>query len=140
MSYLVDTNVLSELRRRQPDANVATWFAQRPAGTLYLSVLTLGEIRKGVEAMADASRRLALLDWLEVELPAFFTGRILGIDAAVADRWGRMVAQAGRPLPALDSLLAATAVQHDLIFVTRNVRDVQGLPGVTVLNPWDALA
>ena len=140
MSYLVDTNVLSELRRRQPDANVAAWFKQRPAGTLYLSVLTLGEIRKGAEAMADASRRLTLLDWLEVEVPAFFTGRILGIDAAVADRWGRMVAQAGRPLPAIDSLLAATAAQHDLIFVTRNVRDVEGLPGVTVLSPWDALA
>lgn len=137
MSYLLDTNVLSELRRRQPDANVAAWFRQRPPGTLYLSVLTLGEIRKGVEAMADASKRLPLLDWLETELPAFFTGRILDIDKAVADRWGRLVAEAGRPLPAIDSLLAATAAQHGLILVTRNVRDVQGLAGVTVLNPWD---
>jgi predicted nucleic acid-binding protein len=138
VSYLLDTNVLSELRRRQPDANVAAWFQQRPPGTLYLSVLTLGEIRKGVEAMADAPKRLTLLDWLEVELPAFFTGRILDIDGAVADRWGRLIAEAGRPLPAIDSLLAATAVQHGLILVTRNVRDVQGLSGVTLLNPWDA--
>jgi predicted nucleic acid-binding protein len=90
--------------------------------------------------MADAPRRLTLLDWLETELPAFFTGCILGIDAAVADRWGRLIAGAGRPLPAIDSLLAATAAQHGLIFVTRKVRDGQGLPGVTVLNPWDALA
>ena len=140
MSYLLDTNVLSELRRRQPDANVAAWFAQRPPSTLYLSVLTLGELRKGVEAMADATRRLALLDWLETELPAYFTGRVLDVDAAVADRWGRLMAHAGRPLPAIDSLLAATAVQYGLILVTRNVRDVQGLPGLSVLNPWDGLA
>ena len=136
MSYLIDTNVLSELRRKTPDPKVVQWFSQRPAGTLYLSVLTLGEIRKGIEALPDATRRLALLDWLETELPAFFTGRILPIDAAVADRWGRLVAQAGRPVPAIDSLLAATAMQHGLILVTRNLRDVQDL-GVQVLSPWD---
>ena len=111
------------------------WFSQRPAGTLYLSVLTLGEIRKGIEAVPHPPRRLVLLDWLETELPAFFAGRILPIDAAVADRWGRIVAQAGRPLPAIDSLLVATAAQHGLILVTRSLRDVQGF-GVQVLNPW----
>lgn len=136
MSYLIDTNVLSELRRKAPDARVVHWFSQRPAGTLYLSVLTLGELRKGIEAMPDPPRRLVLLDWLETELPAFFSGRILPIDAALADRWGRMVAHAGRPLPAIDSLLAATALQHEMILVTRNLRDVQGL-GVQALSPWD---
>jgi toxin FitB len=136
VSYLIDTNVLSELRRKVPDPGVADWFSQRPAGTLHLSVLTLGEIRKGIEALLDAPRRLALLDWLETDLPAFFSGRILPIDLAVADRWGRLVAQAGRPLPAIDSLLVATAAQHGLILVTRNQRDMQGL-GVQVLNPWD---
>jgi toxin FitB len=136
VSYLIDTNVLSELRRKAPDVKVKQWFSQRPAGTLYLSVLTLGEIRKGIEAMADAPRRLVLLDWLETELPAFFAGRVLPVDAAVAERWGRMLAVAGRPLPAVDSLLAATALQHGLILVTRNLRDVQGL-GVQVLSPWD---
>ena len=135
MSYLLDTNVLSELRRKAPHAKVKQWFSQRPAGTLYLSVLTLGEIRKGVDALADVPRRLLLLDWLETALPAFFQGRILPIDAAVADRWGRMVAQAGRPVPAIGSLLAATAAQHGLILVTRNLRDVQGL-GVQALDPW----
>ena len=136
MSYLLDTNVLSELRRKAPDANVLRWFAQRPAGTLYLSVLTLGEIRKGIEGVAEPARRLSLLDWLETELPAFFSGRILPIDTAVADRWGRVVAQAGRPLPAIDSLLVATAAQHGLTLVTRNLRDTNGL-GVQVLDPWD---
>ena len=136
MSYLIDTNVLSELRRKSPDAAVARWFADRPAGTLFLSVLTLGELRKGIERLADPARRLALLDWLETDLPAFFAGRLLPVDVAVADRWGHLQARAGRPLPAIDSLLAATALQHGLILVTRNVRDVADL-GVQVLNPWD---
>ncbi len=135
MSYLLDTNVLSELRRKSPDARVVHWFSQRPASRLYLSVLTLGEIRKGIEALADPKRQLALLDWLETALPAFFAGRVLPIDGAVADRWGRLVAKAGRPLPAIDSLLAATADQHGLTLVTRNLRDVKGL-AVQVINPW----
>ena len=137
MSYLLDTNVLSELRRKLPNPRVVHWFSQRPATTLYLSVLTLGEIRKGIEVLPDPARRLTLLDWLETRLPAFFAGRILPIDAAVADRWGRMVAQAGRPVPAIDSLLAATAEQHSLTLVTRNLRDVKGL-AVQVINPWAA--
>ena len=134
MSYLLDTKVLSELRRKLPDARMVGWFSQRPAGTLYLSVLTLGEIRKGIDTLRDPPRRLVLLDWLETELPTFFSGRILPIDAAVADRWGRMVAQAGRPLPAIDILLAATALQHGLILVTRNLRDAQGT-GAQALSP-----
>jgi toxin FitB len=135
VSYLIDTNVLSELRRKVPDPAVASWFADRPASTLYLSVLTLGELRKGVERLADPARRLALLDWLETELPAFFAGRVLAVDAAVADRWGQLLARAGRPVPAIDSLLAATAIHHGLILVTRNVRDIADL-GVQMLNPW----
>ncbi len=135
MSYLVDTNVLSELRCREPDAGVVDWFAQRPATTLYLSVLTLGEIRKGIDPLPDDERKLKLLDWLEVGLPAFFSSRILPIDAAVADRWGCLIAQAGRPRPAIDSLLAATAVTHGLKLVTRNARDFD-FPGLDVINPW----
>lgn len=135
MSYLVDTNILSELRRKAPNAGVVAWFSKRPASSLYLSVLTLGELRKGVEGVADTERRMALLDWLEADLPNFFMGRILTVDAHVADRWGRMVAQAGRPLPAIDSLLAATAAHHDLSLVTRNVKDFTNL-GVEVINPW----
>ena len=135
MSYLVDTNVLSELRRREPNADVVDWFAQRPATTLYLSVLTLGEIRKGIDPLHDDERKLKLLDWLEVELPTFFSSRILPVDAAVADRWGRLIAQAGRPRPAIDSLLAATALTHGLKLVTRNARDFD-FPGLDVINPW----
>lgn len=135
MSYLLDTNVLLELRRKAPDPNIVHWFSQRPSNVLYLSVLTLGEIRKGIETLADPQRRHALMDWLEIDLPAFFAGRILPVDAEVADRWGRLLARAGRPLPAIDSLLLATATRHGLEFVTRNVRDTEGL-GVTVIDPW----
>lgn len=135
LSYLIDTNVLSELRRKSPDPDVADWVSQRPSASLYLSVLTLGEIRKGIEGAVDEGRRQVLRDWLEADLPTFFMGRILSVDAAVADRWGRLIAAAGRALPAIDSLLAATALEHDLILVTRNVKDFAGLP-VQLFNPW----
>ena len=135
MSYLVDTNVLSELRRKQPQPEVVAWFTQRPRQTLYLSVLTLGEIRKGIERL-EAARQQPLLDWLEVELPNYFLGRLLAVDAHTADRWGRLLASAGRPLPAVDSLLAATALQHDLTLVTRNTADFAGT-GVRLINPWN---
>lgn len=139
MSYLIDTNVLSELRRKQPDANVVAWFKQRPRQSLYLSVLTLGEIRKGIERLDDAPgslRRQTLIDWLEQDLPTFFLGRLLQIDAQVADRWGRLLAGAARPLPAIDGLLAATALHHDMTLVSRNVKDFIGL-NLDIINPWD---
>jgi toxin FitB len=135
LSYLIDTNVLSELRRKIPNAGVVNWFAKRPASTLFLSVLTLGELRKGIEGITDADRRMILLDWLETELPAFFTGRILTVDAHVADRWGRMLAAAGRPVPAIDSLLGATAAHHGMSLVTRNIKDYADL-GLDIINPW----
>ncbi|TFZ04400.1 type II toxin-antitoxin system VapC family toxin [Ramlibacter rhizophilus] len=135
MSYLIDTNVLSELRRREPERKVVRWMADRPATTLYLSVLTLGELRRGVEALPEADRKRRLVDWLDVELPAYFAGRVLPVDAVVAERWGRLIAKAGRPLPAIDSLLAATALTHGLTLVTRNQKDFRH-PDLTVLDPW----
>ena len=135
MSYLIDTNVLSELRKRQPDANVVAWLEERPRQSLHLSVLSLGEIRKGIESVADAAFRQTLTDWLETDLPTDFVGRLLSLDAPVADRWGRVQATAGRTLPVIDGLLAATALQHDLTLVTRNVKDFAGL-GVPLIDPW----
>lgn len=135
MSYLLDTNVLSELRRKTPNPAVSAWFATRPATSLYLSVLTLGELRKGIDGVKDAARRLALSDWLQTEMSVFFMGRVLSIDEQVADRWGQLVAAARRPLPAVDSLLAATALVHGLSMVTRNAKDFEGL-GLEVINPW----
>jgi toxin FitB len=137
MSYLIDTNVLSELRRKKPDAGVVAWVEQRPRQSLYLSVLTLGEIRKGIEQVKDPKRRQSLIDWLEVELPHYFVGRLLSVDSLTADRWGYLMASARRPLPAIDGLLAATALQHQLTLVTRNTRDFEG-SGVALINPWEA--
>ncbi len=137
MSYLLDTNVISELRRKSPNPDVVEWFSERPAVTLHLSVLSLGEIRKGIESMVDAVRRQQISDWLETDVKAFFSGRLLPIDENVSECWGRLQASAGRPLPTIDSLLAATAMSHDLVLVTRNAKDFSGLP-VEIFNPWEA--
>lgn len=136
MSYLIDTNVISELARAKPDRRVVEWFESMPGSALFLSVLTLGELRKGVERLPDAPRRERLRLWLEVDLSAWFGDQLLPVDAAVADRWGRLLAEAARPLPAVDSLLAATALHHDLRLVTRNERDFV-YPGLDVINPWN---
>lgn len=138
MSYLIDTNVISELVRPKPDAAVLDWFSRTPDEALFLSVLTLGEIRKGVEKLTspdEAPRREKLRLWLEHDLRDWFGPRILPIGPDVADHWGRLLAQAGRPVPAIDSLLAATALHHDLRLVTRNTRDFD-YAGLEVINPW----
>lgn len=136
MSYLLDTNVLSELRRKTPNSGVVSWLESKPSSTLYLSVLTLGEIRKGVDGLVDVKRRQSFADWLEVELPMFFIGRILPITTVTAEHWGKLMANAKRPLPAIDSLLAASAIEHNLTLVTRNIKDFANLP-VELFNPWE---
>ncbi|RQW77451.1 MAG: type II toxin-antitoxin system VapC family toxin [Geobacter sp.] len=135
MSYLLDTNIVSETVRRNPNKAVIAWLDQLPWEALYVSVLTRGEIRKGIEALADRKRREKLRLWLEHELPAWFEGRVLSVDLAVADRWGRLLGEMGRPVPTIDSLLAATALHHELRLVTRNSADFD-YPGLEVINPF----
>jgi toxin FitB len=142
MSYLIDTNVISELAKAKPDAAVLTWFAKTPDDALFLNALTLGEIRKGVEKLTsaeDAQRRERLRVWLEHDLREWFGKRILPIGPEVADHWGRLLALAGRPVPAIESLLAATALHHDLRLVTRNTRDFD-YSGLELVNPWATTA
>ena len=136
MSYLLDTNVLSELVRRKPDATLLRWFQGTPEERLHLSVLSLGELHFGIEMAKGGARRERLRVWLERDLPDRFSERLLSITPAVADRWGRLLAEVGRSVPAIDSLLAATALAHGLRMVTRNVRDFR-FPGLQVVNPWE---
>ena len=135
MSYLLDTNVISETIRRQQNKSVIGWLEQLPSEALFVSALTLGEIRKGIERLGDRKRREKLRLWLEHELPAWFEGRVLPVDLAVADRWGRLLAEVGRSVPTIDSLLAATALHHELRLVTRNAGDFN-YPGLEVITPW----
>jgi predicted nucleic acid-binding protein len=137
--FLLDTNCISEVVRLKPEPRVMAWIEAAEEELLYLSVLTLGEIRKGLAALPQGKRRSRLEIWLEVELQARFSGRILSIDAAVADRWGLLAAASkikGKPLSAIDGLLAATAIHHNLTIVSRNVGDFTSTQ-VPVVNPWE---
>ncbi len=137
MSYLIDTNVISELRKGQRcDPNVAQWFAAVADIEIYLSVLVIGELRCGVERIRrrDPAAAAALETWLK-RIMKSFDGRILAVNYEVAEEWGRM--NALTPLSTIDSLLAATARVHGLTLVTRNVKDIVNA-GVSYLNPFES--
>jgi toxin FitB len=136
MSYLLDTNVISEHSRPRPNAQVLAWLRALPIEEQFLSALSVGEIRNGVERLADKRKRERLRLWLERDLHELFGDRLLAVTALIADRWGRLRAEVRRSVPTIDSLLAATALQHDLRLVTRNEQDFKGYPGLVVVNPW----
>jgi toxin FitB len=138
--FLLDTNVISELVKAKPEPKVTTWVETTDESLLYLSVLTLGEIRKGIASLSHSARRVALEAWLNHDLALRFSGRILPIDPDVADQWGRIAGSAAArksPLPVIDGLFAATAQRHNLILVTRNIRDIAAT-GVPAFDPWNA--
>ncbi|HVC80960.1 MAG TPA: type II toxin-antitoxin system VapC family toxin [Chloroflexota bacterium] len=141
MTYLLDTNVISEVIKPRPTAAVVAWFASQPNTSTYLSVLTLGEIEQGIVRSPNPQPAQELRRWLEEELPSQFHGRVLSVDATIMKTWGRITGHAlqrGLPTSYVDSLLAATAITHDLIPVTRNIKDVEAFP-VQALNPWTIL-
>jgi toxin FitB len=136
--FLLDTNVVSELVKPHPEVKVQKWIDFTDESLLYLSVLTLGEIRKGIAVLPNIPHRIALESWLKNDLVLRFSGRILPVDQEVADHWGWITAKvvaAKSLLPVIDGLLAATALQHNLTFVTRNTKDVAA-SGVAIFNPW----
>jgi toxin FitB len=138
--FLLDTNCVSELVSPKPEPRVVEWMEAADETILYLSVLTLGEIRKGVAGLPQGKRRTRLEAWLEVDLQSRFAGRIIPVDAGIADRWGALAAAAklkGKTVSIIDGLLAATALHHNLTVVSRNVSDF-AITQVTVLNPWSA--
>jgi predicted nucleic acid-binding protein len=136
--FLLDTNVISELVKPRPEANVTAWLECTDESLLHLSVLTLGEIRRGIAVLPQSRRRAVLEAWVEKDLRARFEDRILAIDHEVADRWGLLTAAArksGIVLPVIDGLLAATALEHNLTLVTRDTGQIPSM-GVAVFNPW----
>jgi predicted nucleic acid-binding protein len=138
MPYLLDTNVVAEAMRAQPDTHVMTWLVAQSSAAVYLSVLTIGEIEQGIVRSAHPRRAERLRRWLHEDLIPGFGTRILAVDAAVMRQWGQITGRAslqGRPVGLVDSLLAATAITHGLILANRNARDVAALPVQTV-NPW----
>jgi toxin FitB len=139
MSFLLDTNVISEWVKARPDSRVVAWVSDVDEDRLFLSVVSFGELRHGVERMPAGKRRKRLDEWLRDELPIRFEGRVLPVDGAVADAWGKAVARSeavGRPMGAMDAFLAATAEVHGLTLVTRNVSDFE--PAIPdVVNPWE---
>lgn len=136
---MLDTNIPSELLRAQPDKNVLQWTQGQVSRTLFVSVITIGELRRGTALlMENSERRTSLERLIEGRIPAWFGNRILPVNQMIAERWGSVDALrqlAGKPLNIADGLIAATAMEHDMVLVTRNVRDFADL-GIQVLNPW----
>lgn len=138
MKYLLDTCVISELVARKPSAHVLDWIDGIDPDSAYLSVITIGEIRKGIEKLPDSERKNTLHAWLVEDLMARFSGRVLPLDREVMLRWGRLMGileSEGKKMAAIDSLIAATALYHHCRLVTRNAADFKHT-GLTIINPW----
>jgi predicted nucleic acid-binding protein len=138
MNYLLDTCLISELAQSEPNKNVVDWVLSENETNFYVSVLTFGELYKGIEKLRESSKKEKLRNWVENELTNRFQNRIIGIDVRVSTAWGRIQCIAekkGKPVPAIDSLIAATGIVHDLTVVTRNVADMER-SGVRLFNPW----
>ena len=138
MSWLIDTCVVSEMVKPKPDAGVIAWLDECEESSTHLSVITLGELEKGIAKLGDAPRRAKLRHWVRHDLADRFEGRLLAIDAAVAARWGALTGESetrGVPLPVIDSLIAVIGLAHDLTIVTRNTADFERC-GARCFNPW----
>ncbi len=139
MKFLLDTCVISEAIRPKPSTKVTKWIKSENESNLYISVLTIGELHKGIEKLPESKRKEELHNWVENDLKERFRNRIIDIDIQVAMMWGKiqgMTERIGRPMPAIDSLIAATGITHHFTVVTRNISDMKE-SGVALLNPWE---
>lgn len=136
MNYLLDTNIISETIKKKANASVIDWLIRMPEDSLFISVITLGEIRKGIERLSEENKKHRLISWLESGLLNRFQNRIISINIDVADYWGHIHAKSSRSLPVLDSLIASTAIVNNLTLVTRNTKDFSDYPGLELVNPF----
>lgn len=134
MSYLIDTNIVSETIKSTPNKGVIKWFNSTPSDALFISVITIGEIRKGIEIIKEDVKKSELINWLDFELRAWFANNIIPIDQEIAERWGYI--NANTKVPAVDGLIATTAMVANLTLVTRNTKDFI-IPGLEVINPFN---
>ncbi len=140
MNYLLDTCVVSELIKKKPERTVVDWIKSKDEMTLFLSVLTIGELQKGITKLDDSRKKQRLIGWLESDLVKRFEKRILPVSEAIAIKWGEIqgiAEQSGKKMPVIDSLIAATGITHDLQVITRNIIDMK-VSGVNLFNPWDS--
>ncbi|SLM29666.1 PilT protein domain protein [Desulfamplus magnetovallimortis] len=138
MKYLLDTCVISELIKQEPNQKVVQWIGNIEEANLFISVLTIGELHKGIEKLPDSRKKSTLHKWVMYDLRVRFKNRIIDFDIQAATTWGKIQAQSellGKTLPAIDGLIAATGLFHDLVVVTRNIKDMK-VSGVELLNPW----
>ncbi len=138
MNYLLDTCVISELVAKRPNSQIIAWVDSIEERRLHLSVITLGEIQKGIEKLQDSERKVRLMTWLNEELPRRFADRIVSVDAKVMLEWGRLTGsleKEGKPMSVIDSLIAAIALHNNFILVTRNEADFENV-GIEILNLW----
>ena len=139
MNYLLDTCVISELIKKQPNSKVIQWISDIEEANLFISVLTIGELHKGIEKLPESRKKTKLHKWVTYDLAKRFQNKIIVFDLHTATIWGTIQAKSEmseQKLPSIDSLIAATGISHDLIVITRNTKDMES-SGVDLLNPWE---
>lgn len=137
MYYLIDTNIISERARKYPNSGVIRWLDAIPQDNIYLSVMTIGELRHGAEKCKDIDKRTAIYNWIDRIMLPWFGRRILPVDYEVACKWGKLTGGSKQTLPIVDSLIAATALVHNMNLVTRNTKDFVQIAGLELFNPWN---
>jgi predicted nucleic acid-binding protein len=137
MKYLFDTNVISEIRKSDCNAVVKSFVDEIPPEDIFLSVISIGEISYGVEKLPSGRKKHELSLWLYTKVPQWFSGRIIPLDMEVMLEWGKLRAGTKRTIPVADSLVAASAISHRMILVTRNTKDFEDIEGIKLINPWD---
>jgi predicted nucleic acid-binding protein len=137
LNYLLDTNVASEIRKSNCDANVRRFIDGHDQKAFFMSAISIGEISYGVERLPPGEKKARFAYFLDIQIPEWFEDRIIPVDGEIMREWGRICARTGRTLPLLDSLIAATALARGFTALTRNTRDFEGIEGILLCNPWE---